>query len=316
MNKILERYRFTLETGKWWNIRWWQEEQYYKDAQFTEIQIDAAFTELINVLDSNWILDQKSDNNPTFLHPLANLLLAEGQYSFQILCSLGLDLYRVRKSGLLKESLMRRIKNPKEYWESAAFELQLLSHFLYQNFDIKRDYKSGKGKRGNCNCDFKISKGDEIIFLEAKRPKDMHRCNEEIYEKSFNSFKASILENNSRSGSFIGDPLLPKPELKKIFRHILYAANYQLPSDGAGGVIIESHWSLDFWETFKEMANKRFLNRAKYSHLSFIVAVESFFDSQGFNHNIKILLNPYANIDVSSYKVLSAIRSLNVKRKR
>jgi len=318
MNKILERSRTALETGKWWGIRWWQEEKYYKDGRFTKVQVEAAFNELIKVLDSSWLLEQKlGDNPPSFLHPLAKLLLLEGQYPFQILCSLGLDLYRVRKSGLRIENLIRRLKNPKEYCESAMFELQLLSHLLHQDFGVERDYKSGKGKKGNCNCDFKISKKDEVIFLEAKRPKEMSRNNKEICEKNYNRFMTSILEDNNETGSFPGDPLLPKTELNKIFKNlILYAVNYQLPSDAAGVVIIESHWPFDFPKIFKKMANRRFSNKSKYSHLSSIITVKSYFDKDGFNHIINILLNPNANIDISSLEVLSSIRSLNVKRKR
>jgi hypothetical protein len=314
MDNILVRFKSIFNTGRWWAIRWWQGEQYYKDGRFTKEQVETAFNELIKVFNAKWLLTQKTDNNPPFLHPLANLLLAEGQYPFQILCTLGLDLYRVRKFGLLKESLMRRIKNPKEYWESAAFELRLLSHFLYQHFDIKRDYKSGKGERGNCNCDFKISKGDEIIFLEAKRPKDMHRINKEICGKSSNRFKAIILENSSCGNNLDGESLSLEPELKKIFRHILYAVNFQLPSDGASGVIIESRWPLDYWDIFKEMAYRRFSNH-QYSHLSFIFVVDTFFDHEGFNHKIEILHNPHSDISVENYEIISAIHSLNKVKK-
>ena len=310
MNKILERLKITKETGKWWSIRWWQEDEYYLDAAFTRNQAETAFDELIKLFDAKWMLKQKIDNgNPPFAHPLANQLCTEGLHPFQILCSLGLDLYRARQDGLLTENLVRRLKNPKEYWESAVFELQLLSYLLSQGFRVEKEYKSGKGKRGNCNCDFKISKRDELVFIEAKRPEPMHRLNEEIYGKVFNRLMAFISESNSQAVSFVGAPLLPEPELKKIFRHLSYAVDYQLPSDGAGGVIIESHWLLDFWEKFKEMSDKRFLNKVKYGHLSFVVGTESFFSAdKGFDHRVNILINHCANIDVSSYNILSALR--------
>lgn len=273
-------------------------------------QAETAFSELIQVFDAEWMLKQRVNGTPPFIHHLANWLLAEGLSPFQSLCSLGLDLHRVREAGLVG-NLIRRLKNPQEYWESATFELQLLSHLLSQDFDVESNYKSGKG---NCNCDFKISKENETIFLELKRPKDMHGRNEEICNKALNRFLTSLHDGSEIQS--LGEPLLSNVELNKIFKnHVLKAVNKQLPFDGAGGIVIESRWALDYWEEFKVMANRRFKNKDKYSHLSFIAVVRSLFNGREdrcrFEHQIKILLNPYARIDTSSSGALQAIHALS-----
>ena len=310
---ILERTKITQNTGKWWSIPWWQEEKYYINGAFTQEQVEIAFDELTKTFDAKWTLKQKIDNATLpFVHPLVSWLLSEGLQPFQFFSSLGLDLYRAREEGLVTENLVTRLKNPKEYWESALFELQLLSYLLSQGFRVEKDYKSGKGKRGTCNCDFRISKGDEIVFIEAKRPKKMHRYNEEVYRRNFGGFMTSVSEDNTRVRDSTGEPLSSEPELKKIFRHILYAVNNQLPSDGVGSVIIESPWPFRYWEKFEKMMNIRFQKKVKYGHLSFIAAVETFFSADtGLDHRIRILMNRSANIDVSSYTVITAIHSFS-----
>lgn len=212
MSKINERCKITLKTGKWWTIPWWQDNQYYTDGLYTVEQAEIAFNELINVFDEKWMLSLKNAGiSPPFLHQFANQLLTGGLSTFQSLCSLGLDLHRVREAGLVG-NLIKRLKNPQSYWEAAAFELQLLSHLLSQGFEAVPNYKSGKG---NCNCDFKISKENETIFLELKRPKDMHRSNEEICDRALNRFLTSLHDGSEIQS--LGEPLLSNVELNKIY---------------------------------------------------------------------------------------------------
>jgi len=45
-NSILEQEKNKLETGQWWAIPWWQEDQYYDDELITRKDAEAAFNEL------------------------------------------------------------------------------------------------------------------------------------------------------------------------------------------------------------------------------------------------------------------------------
>lgn len=306
-SSILKRRNITLKNGKWWAIPWWRQDQYYKDGLFTREQAEVAFNESINVFDDKWMLEHRINSN----HSLAIMLLGEGLLYFKFLCSLGLSLHIVREANLLGD-LVRRLKNPKEYWEAAAFELKYLSQFLQQGFKVERNYPSGKGKKGKCNCDFKISKDDEIVFVEVKRPKEIHRRNTEIVKKVSHCFLTSISKNDSEGENFTGASLSSKDELQSIWRLITYAANYQIPPEGPGVVIIESPWALDQKE-FQEAAGRRF-NQTKYSHLSAIVLVRVSFNAANecrICHNINIIKNPKTKIDVSSYSAIGVIHSLN-----
>ena len=297
-----------MKTDTWWNTEWWRDEKYYKDGQFTKRQGETAFEELKKVFDSAWLLRQKMKNSDSsFQHPLINLLLKDGLYTFQFFCSLGIYLYRAKKQGLLTNHLMGMLRNP-DGFKSAAFELQLLSCLLSQGFKVEKDYQFGERKN---NCDFRITKGNEIVFLEAKRPRELHFRNEQICKKGYDQVEKIISENNNQSGNYKGDTLLLRPELAKIFRHIRDAVKNQLPSNGVGGVLIESSWPFYCWEIFEIRAHKIFRNKEIYKHLSFICAVRNYFnpnaDRLRFDQEIKILINHDAEVDVSSYNVLSVL---------
>ncbi len=105
-------------------------------------------------------------------HPLFVEFFGEGDLYFHDLVGLGINLLDARKKSLLRDSA-KKLKNASEsneyneYW-SLRFELELLSHLIRlipQEFFIERDYPSGLG---NNNCDFKVSKGLETLFIEAK----------------------------------------------------------------------------------------------------------------------------------------------------
>jgi hypothetical protein len=241
-------------------------------------------------------------------HHLFNNFFAEGLSPFQFLCSLGLDLHTVRKADPLRD-LVRRLKNPKEYWESAAFELKLLAQFLRKGFKVKRNYKSGNGK---CNCDFNASKRNETVFLEIKRPKKFHRQNEEIIKRSQNRFYTKLVNENIEMEDTMGESLSYKVEIDKVFRLIRYAANKQIPRKGPGIVIVESPHALG-WSEFEDAAKKRFQNRRKYSHISAVVLVRALFNTKkgSICHNINIILNPHAKIDISSFDAVKITNALN-----
>lgn len=315
MFKILERSKITLETGKWYAISWWQEDKYYENGLATKEKVKISFNELIRVFDEKWMLEQIIINNnkqPSFLHPLANRLIEEGILPFKFLYSLGLDLYTVRREGLI-EDLERRLKNPREYWEAAAFELKFLSKFLQQGFDVRKNYESNKGKNGKCNCDFKISKGNETVFLEIKRPTGVHSHNIEIINKDKKRFWTQLLNEDVEVENFIGKPLLAKVEIGKVFHHIRRAVKNQIPDEGPGIVIVELPQIIEFKQVEYAVGN-RLWNRGKnshqkYAHLSAICLVKVFFDAnKGFiRNNISIILNPKAKINVSSYAATETI---------
>ncbi len=308
MSKILERSKITLKTGKWYANQWWQEDKYYQNGVASKEEVEIAFNELIRVFDDKWIIEQN------FSHPFCTRLI-EGLLPFQFLYQLGLNLHTVKREALIGD-LERRLKNPKEYWEAAAFELKFLSKFLQQRFNIERNYKSGKGKTGKCNCDFKIStRGNEIVFVEIKRLKTFHLQNEETIENGNRSLWNQLLRDNSEVKTDFSRPLSHKIEINKIFRHISDATKNQLPGKGPGIVIVEVPF-IEL-EQVKYALKNRLWNRGenshqKYAHLSAIVLAKVFFDANkgSIRNNISIILNPKAEIDVSSYAAKEVINSL------
>jgi hypothetical protein len=305
---ILERTRTALETGKWWTIPWWRDDKYYKDGFASNKNAETAFCELIRTFDAKWMLGQKTKGNPPFSHQIAIQLLTEGLLPFQFLYELGINLHSARAAGLLGD-IERRLKNPKEYWEAAAFELKFLSSLVRSGHKVERNYPSGKGRH---NCDFKISKGNEIVFLEVKRLKEFHRHNEEIIKRGSNHPMASPLENGSERGCFAGKPLSDKVELNKVLRRIKYAANNQIPVEGPGVVVagIPLTLNLPLDKEKEEIVKMKFWSYEKCRHLSAIVFVESKYNKNKICHNIHIMKNPHAKIDISSYSAIEIIRSL------
>ena len=168
---IIERTKETLQTGEWWTIPWWRDEKYYKDGFGSRETAETAFCELIRTFDAKWMLGQKTNGSPPFLHRIAIELMTEGLLPFQFLYELGINLHTARVTDLIGD-IERRLKNPKENWEAAAFELKFLSSLIRTGYKVERNYPSGKGR---CNCDFKVSKGYETIFLEIKRPRELRK---------------------------------------------------------------------------------------------------------------------------------------------
>lgn len=309
-SRIIERMQATLKTGEWWAIPWWRDDKYYEDGSFTKEKGETAFRELINIFDAEWLCKQIQiiNNTPLFLHPLANRFFEEGLSSFKFLSSLGISLQDVREAGLLGD-IARRLKNPKEYWESAAFELKLLSQFIYSGFEVVRNYLSGKGR---CNCDFKISNITETVYVEIKRPKELHVHNEAIIKRTQNRLYTQLLSDNIETDNAIsiGEPLLSKVEIDKVFPLISYAVNYQVPDKGPGVVIVESPHALG-WKEFEDATMKRFRNRNKYAHLSAIVLVRTLFSRGSICNSMNIFLNPGAKIDISSFVVINVLKTMN-----
>lgn len=306
----MERTKETMKTGKWWTILWWRDERYYEDSLFVRDIAEVAFNELITVFDAKWMLEQKSIGTPPFLHQIANQLITEGHLPFQFLYELGINLHTVRADNLLGD-IERRLKNPKEYWESAAFELKFLSSFIRHGYAVKRNYPSGKG---HCNCDLKVSKGRGAVFLEIKRPKELSARNQQIINKAQSHFYTKLLNDDTKEEDFTSSPLSSRAETNKVFRLIRYAANYQIPAIGPGIVIVESPHALN-WSDFAVMAEKRFQGRKKYPALSAVILIKTFFQNGKICHNSCIVFNPLASIDIKSSAVLELFCIMNEPRR-
>ena len=303
---IIERTKEALKTGKWWMIPWWQEDKYYYEEGFyTRDVAEIAFSELIRVFDDKWLLLQiKTVNNTlTFQHPLIYRFFEEGLLPFQFLCALGIELHTVRTAGLLGD-IERRLKNPNEYWEAAAFELNFLSRFLRSGYKVERNYPSGKGC---CNCDFKVSKDSETVFIEIKRPREFSKRNQETINRAQKHFYSQLLNDNIKAEDLTSAPLSSKNEAEKVFRLIHYAANNQIPDGGPGIVIVEAPHVLN-WSEFAAMAERRLRGRKKYSAISAVILIQASFQEGRICYNSIAAFNSQANFDIKSSPALDALR--------
>lgn len=304
---IIERMKETLKTGKWWAIPWWRDKKYYKDGFASMESAETAFCELIRTFDAKWMLGQKTNGSPPFLHQIAIQLLTEGLLPFQFLYELGINLHTVRAAGLLGD-IERRLKNPKEYWEAAAFELKFLSSLIRTGYKAERNYLSGKGQH---NCDFKVSKGSETVYFEIKRPWDLSAQNQQIINQAQSHFYTKLLNDDiKKEEDFTSSPLSSKSEIDKVFRLIRYAVNNQIPEEGPGVVIVESPHALNLNE-FALMAERRFQGRKKYLALSAVILIQTRFHDDKICHNSSIVFNPRASIDIKSSAVLKLFRNMN-----
>lgn len=301
---IIERTKETLKTGRWWAIPWWRDGKYYEDGLFPRNIAEAAFNELIAVFDAKWMLGQKRNGTPLFLHRIANQLVAEGLLPFQFLCELGINLHTARTACILGD-IERRLKNHKEYWEAAAFELKFLSSAIRTGYEVKPNYPSGKGRH---NCDFKVSEGSEAVFLEIKRPRELIARNQQIINKAQTHFFDKLLNDDiKKEEDFTSSPLFSHAEANKVFRVMRDAANDQIPEGGPGIVIVESPHALN-WSEFALMAEKRFQGRKKYPALSAIILIQPLFQDGKICHNSRIVFNPQASIDIHSSPVIELFK--------
>lgn len=302
-NELLKRVNILTKNGTWWNTSWWEKDKYYEGGLVTREQAQIAYTELKSVFNAKWTFKQKGAGINS--HPLFNWLLAEGLMPFHYLVSLGLRVHRVKNANLLGD-LEKRLKDSNEFW-GADFELQFLAHFLQHGFEIQRNHPSG---RGNRNCDFKISKSGETVFVEIKRPEDVCYSNKVISNEAWNNFRKLIIGGESENWGDIVKPLSSEAEINKIL-DIIGEAEYQLPNDGAGIIILASPLALNL-KQFKERVIQHISHLA---HLSSIVVVKTSFDHQlGVHHRIYIIQNPQANIDVSSFEAIKALYALDRKQ--
>jgi hypothetical protein len=309
--QILERTKTALKIGKWWTIPWWRDEKYYKDGFASEKSAETAFCELIRTFDAKWMLEQKTNGSPPFLHPIANHLMTEGLLSFQFFYQIGINLHTARIAGLIGD-IERRLKNPKVYWEAAAFELKFLSSLIRNRYKVEPNYPSGKGRH---NCDFKVSKESETVFLEIKRPWELIAQNQQIINKSQLLFFTKLLNDDiKKEDDFTSSPLSSRAEANKVFRVIRDAANDQLPEGGPGIVIVESPHALNLSE-FAVIAEKRFQGRKKYPALSAVILIQTFFQNSKICHNSRIVFNPQASIDIKSSPVIELFRNMNEIRR-
>ncbi|MCK4911515.1 MAG: hypothetical protein KAR83_07720 [Thermodesulfovibrionales bacterium] len=279
-----------FHAGEWWIEPWWLEDKYYSDSyQYSKKQAETAFKELINIFDATWMHEQiDKSRRPPFRHDFAPYLINKGIMYFQLLCSLGLRLHQVRKAFLLGD-LERRLKNPNEYWESAAFELTWLSYLLEQGYEINRHYPSGVGR---CNCDFKISRKSKEYFIEIKRPMSYSQVNERRNTQSLRDIAKQIEEDTLGNIQLI--PISSSSELEKVFRLARDAVKKQLPANGLGYVFIESPHHLD-WEEFEKVATRRFRKKIEYyANLHAIILIEITFNGNRgkFECEHKTIYNP------------------------
>jgi len=299
---IIDRTKEALKTGRWWIPAWWRDNIYYEDDTFDRDIADAAFNELVTVFDAKWMIEQKSNGNPPFPHQIANQLVTEGHLSFQFLYELGVNLLTVKAANLLGD-IERRLKSYKEYWEAAAFELQLLSCFIRAGYAVERNYPSGKGR---CNCDLKVSKRSETYFLEIKRPRELSVQNKQIINKTQSQFFTKLMSNDIiQEEDITSSRLSSRAEVDKVFRLIRYAANKQIPEIGPGIVIIESPYILDWNEfEFAVMDGKKFQRRKKYPALSAVILTQPFFHSGKICYTNHIVFNPQATINIKSSAIM------------
>lgn len=304
---ILERTRTAMESGKWWTIPWWQDEKYYKDGFASMESTETAFCELIRTFDAKWMLCQKTNGSPPFSHQIAIQLLTEGLLPFQFLYELGGNLHTVRAAGLLGD-IERRLKNPEEYWEAAAFELKFSSSLIRTGYKVERNYLSGKGQH---NCDLKVSKGSETVFFEIKTPWDLSAQNQQIINEAQSRFYTKLVNDDiKKEEDFTSSPLSSKSEMDKVFRLIRYAVNKQIPEEGPGVVIVESPHALN-WNKFALMAEKRFQGRKKYPALSSVILIQTLFQDGKICHYSSIVFNPWASVDIKSSAVLKLFCNMN-----
>lgn len=304
---ILERKKTALETGKWWTIPWWRDNKYYTNGFASRKSAETAFCELIRTFDAKWMLQQKTNGSSSLSHQIAIQLITEGLQPFQFLYEFGINLHTARVNDLIGDT-ERRLKNSKEYWESAAFELKFLSSFIRNGYMVKRNYPSGKGRH---NCDFKVSKGSEAVFFEIKRPWEFSAHNRQTINQAQSHIYAKPLnDDKKKEEDFTSSPLSSKSETDKVFRHIRYAVNNQIPVEGPGVVIVESPHALN-WNEFTEMAEKRFRGRKKYLNLSAVILTQTLFLNGKIHHTNHIVFNPQASSDMKSSAVLELFRNMN-----
>ncbi len=304
---IIERTKETLKTGKWWTFPWWRDDKYYENGLFAKNIAEVAFNELITVFDAKWMLGQKRNGTPPFLHQIAIQLVTEGLLPFQFLCELGINLHTGRTACLLGD-IERRLKNPKEYWAAAAFELKFLSSLIRTGYKVEPNYPSRKGRH---NCDFKVSKESETVYLEIKRPWEMIAQNQQIVNKAQSLFFTKLLNDDiKKEEDFTSSPLSSRAEANKVFRVIRDAANDQIPEGGPGIVIVESPHALN-WSEFALMAEKRFQGHKKYPALSAVILIQTLFQDGKICHNSRIVFNPQASIDINSSPLIELFRNMN-----
>ena len=304
---ILVRTKTALITGEWWTIPWWQDEQYFKDGVVSRESAEMAFSELIKVFDAEWLLGQRINSGPPLLHPIATHLMAEGLLPFRFFFELGMNIKTARDYGLLGD-IERRLKNRREYWEAAAFELKLLANLIRIGYKVERNYPSGKGRH---NCDLKASNESETVFIEIKRPRELIAQNRKIINKAQSFFNSKLLTDSIKSDDdFTLSPLLSRAEADKVFSIVRNAVNKQIPDRGPGIIIVEAPHALDSRE-FAMIAVERFRGRKKYPSLSAVVLIKSNFHDSQIYHNSHIVFNPLANVDIKQSAITDFLHKLN-----
>lgn len=268
MSTILERHDSTLKTGEWWATPWWREDYYYNDRLFTREEAESAFIQLKEIFDAKWVREQRDaviakakkwlneheqevSHNPLYLdfkqkldnlsspseayetctllrfrseHPLFNEFFKEGLGPFNYLVALGRDLRNVKDTKRIG-NLPKRLKNANQY-SGAHFELKMLAHLTRLGYSIKRDIPSGKG---NNKTDFRIKKGQEVLFVELKSL-GWSRTNKEIYAISclFNPFPDLVFRKLLiSSNSMILHPELSEDLKAKIIKNDLSLQSLQ-----------------------------------------------------------------------------------------
>ncbi len=308
MHPIMERSKSVRETGIWWLLPWWRDEQDYKDNIASRAEIDTAFSELIKTFDAKWLLNQKTDGNIPLEHLIASHLVAGGKMPFKFLYDIGINLHTVRLANLLGD-IERRLKSQKEYLEGVLLELKFLARFIRAGYKIEPHYPSGIGRH---NCDFKISRETETVYLEIKRPWQLSAHNRKIISEIYSNFIPRLLTDSINNDSdFTSSPLSSRSEADKVFRIVRDAANNQIPKNGPGIVAVASPFALNRTE-FEIIADKRFQGQKKYPSLSAVVLIESSFHENQISHNSHFTYNRQANIDIKSWPLISFFHNLDV----
>jgi len=59
MSNLREQYNIALETGKWWTIQWYLEDQYYTDNSLSKEKVKNIFSKLGEIFDAGWFISQR-----------------------------------------------------------------------------------------------------------------------------------------------------------------------------------------------------------------------------------------------------------------
>lgn len=256
------------EHGEWWKHPMWDENRLSAEENSDLFELKKLFPKEI-------FLKMSREG-----HPLSNIFRMGGSYPFNYLCNLGMNLYVVEQASKLKnKNLFGDIKkgliNIGNY-NGAEFELRFLANFIREGFEIEKDPFSGKG---NNRCDFKVYKGENIVFFECKWL-DMSKHNQEITDKNYKDLINYLLNDDADTSPPQPEVYSQEKEVERVFTRIEEAVLKQLPKNKPGVIIIQRPLVFNI-DKFKEILAKKILEDSiTFSNLLLIIFVRFLFTDQ------------------------------------